>query len=113
LKTINAVILLSIFVSVPAYAEGAKRTQGGSPNSGAEHTPNPTMQADRQALQADREKMREDHQALKADREKMREDHQKLHEEREKKRDDRRAEHEKRVQQRQESRNASSQGELK
>jgi hypothetical protein len=43
----------------------------------------------------------------------MREDHQKLHEEREKKRDDRRAEHEKRVQQRQESRNASSQGELK
>jgi hypothetical protein len=94
LKTINTLILLSIIFSAPAFAEDNKRPQGG-----AEHTPNPTMQADRQALQADREKMREDHQ--------------KLHEEREKKRDDRRAEHEQRMQQHQENRNGGRPGEPK
>jgi hypothetical protein len=85
-KTLVTSVLLSLFVSVPALADDAKRPQGGPP-AGTERTPNPT-------LQADREKLRADHQALRADREKMHADHLKLKQDREEKREERRAKRE-------------------
>jgi len=101
-KKISALILVSVFVSAAAFADGANRPQG-APNANPERTPNPT-------LQADREKLREDRQALRADREKLHADHDKLKQDREQKRADRRAKHEKRVQQREENRDRRPSG---
>lgn len=80
MKTLRTLLLLSLFTSLPALADDAKRPAGG-PLGGAERAPNPTIQADREKLREDRRALREDREKLHADQAQLRQDRKERREE--------------------------------